>query len=365
MPYPVNYGGVFDLFHKLPALQSLGIAIHLHCFDYGRGEQPALNQYCASVNYYPRERSFKWRSLPHIVASRTNELLMQRLLQDDFPILMEGIHCTALLMDPRFKNRRCFVRLHNVEHAYYHDLYRSSGNLLRKMYYLRESALLKKYEWAVAGKATFFTVTEKDATQYRNMFGCKNAVHLPLFIPDWTVQTQPGIGSYCLYHGDLGVDSNLRVAKWLTKKIFAHIKVPLVIAGLHAPAWLQSLVNKFEHIRLVSDPAEAEMQDLIRDAHINIIPSFSATGIKIKLLNALFNGRHCLVNEATVAGTGLEHFCHIAASADHFRDLIAQLYQQPFREDEHAARKMVLEHMFNNAANAKKMADHIWPATIH
>ncbi len=47
------------------------------------------------------------------------------------------------------------------------------------------------------------------------------------------------------------------------------------------------------------------MTELIREAQINILPSFNTTGIKIKLLNAIFNGRHCLVNPAAIAGTGL------------------------------------------------------------
>ena len=58
------------------------------------------------------------------------------------------------------------------------------------------------------------------------------------------------------------------------------------------------------------------MQDLIGKAHINVLPSFNATGIKLKLVNALFNGRHCLVNEATAEGSGLESACFVAHDAD-------------------------------------------------
>ena len=40
VPYPVDYGGVFDLFYKIKALSEAGVKIHLHCFEYGRGQQP-------------------------------------------------------------------------------------------------------------------------------------------------------------------------------------------------------------------------------------------------------------------------------------------------------------------------------------
>ena len=82
VPYPADYGGVFDLYYKLPALQQQGVKIHLHCFEYGRGEQKALNQFCESVHYYQRMTGWKAFSLknPYIVSSRRDEDLFNRLL---------------------------------------------------------------------------------------------------------------------------------------------------------------------------------------------------------------------------------------------------------------------------------------------
>ncbi len=105
VPYPVDYGGVFDLFYKLPSLQKLGVHIHLHCFEYGRGEQKELEKYCLSVQYYKREKKLSFR-LPYIVSSRSNEQLMSCLLKDNHPILMEGIHCTYPLTDKRFQRQK-------------------------------------------------------------------------------------------------------------------------------------------------------------------------------------------------------------------------------------------------------------------
>jgi glycosyltransferase involved in cell wall biosynthesis len=360
VPYPVDYGGVFDLFYKLPALQHQGIKIHLHCFDYGRGHQPELNKYCETVHYYKRHKKNLFSSLPYIVFSRKNEDLLSNLLKDNYPVLMEGIHCTWLLNDDRFANRKCFVRLHNIEYEYYSDLAKVAGSPLHKVYYKRESTLLKKYEAHIAGKAVFISVSEKDVTTYRHEFDCENITYLPLFLPPWKVNAASGMGGYCLYQGDLGVEANEKMAEWLVKKVFADIDISLKIAGKNPPAKLQKLIGSYENINLIADPPEEVMQDLISKAHINIIPSFSNTGIKLKLLNALFNGRHCLVNNATVEGTGFEQLCHIANTTGHLKDLVAQLYYQPFREDELVARKMILEHHFNNEKNASRLIDLIW-----
>jgi hypothetical protein len=46
VPFPANYGGVIDVFHKIKTFNQLGVKVHLHCFEYGRGNQPELEQYC-------------------------------------------------------------------------------------------------------------------------------------------------------------------------------------------------------------------------------------------------------------------------------------------------------------------------------
>ena len=117
VPYPANYGGVIDVFYRVKALTEAGVKVHLHCFEYGRGEKEILKR-CHEVKYYKRDNSFaRQLSLtPYIVNSRRSEALVQDLLNDDYPILCEGLHTTAVLLDKRLKNRKIYVRAHNVEH---------------------------------------------------------------------------------------------------------------------------------------------------------------------------------------------------------------------------------------------------------
>jgi hypothetical protein len=361
VPYPVDYGGVFDLFHKLPALQQQGVKIHLHCFEYGRGEQPALNQYCESVHYYKRSEGIKGLSfkLPYIVSSRKNDELLNRLAEDNHPVLMEGIHCTYLLNDARFTNRKCFVRLHNVEHTYYKNLCHNSTSLFKRFYYLIESNLLQKYETAIADKAHFLAVIPKDAEAYRRL-GCRNIDYLPLFLPSWKVKSMEGNGTFCLYHGDLSVVENEKAATWLLDEVFEGLDIPFVVAGKNPSARLNTILENKNNTCIVANPKEQEMQDMIEKAHINIIPSFNNTGIKLKLINALFNGRHCLVNESTVKGTHLENACHIADDAASFKTRLQDLFHQPFTKNDIDVRHQLLDGMFNNEANAKRLVDLIW-----
>ncbi|GEO08569.1 hypothetical protein SAE01_10650 [Segetibacter aerophilus] len=224
---------------------------------------------------------------------------------------------------------------------------------------LWESYLLKRYEKKIVNKATFLTVTERDADLFKKL-GCKNATFVPLFLPDWKLDNRDGKGSFCLYHGDLSVAENEQAAIWLLEKVFNDLAIPFVVAGKNPPQNLIKLAHSKNSTCLIANPGEQEMQDLITKAHINIIPSYNSTGIKLKLLNALYNGRHCLVNEATIEGTGLEAACNIASTEQEFKNAITELYDNPFPTEEIQTRKQLLENVFNSRSNAIKIVEAVW-----
>lgn len=362
VPYPVDYGGVFDLFQKIASLSTAGIKIHLHCFEYGRGQQPALNGYCTEVHYYQRHEGHKGFShkLPYIVCSRSSQELLERLLQDDYPILLEGIHCTYLVNDERFRDRQVVLRLHNVEYQYYRQLYQSERSLWKRIYYRHESNLLHSYERRIAGKVKILAVSEKDCEQYRSEFGAPDIETLPVFLPFDEVRTREGTGCFCLYHGNLSVPENEQAVCWLLKNIFSALEFPLIISGKKPSARLIRAIGQHPMACLIADPSEDELQDLIAKAQVNILPSFNCTGIKLKLLNALYNGRHCLVNREMVEGTGLESVCHIADGAEAMRSKVIDLYARPIRPEEVEKRKEVLAGIYDKQKNLDQLLRSIW-----
>lgn len=362
VPYPADYGGVFDLFYKIKSLHSLGINIHLHCFEYGRGKQEELNKYCQTVNYYERKsflKGFSFR-LPFIVSSRANPSLLSNLLKDDYPVLLEGIHCTYFLYSGELKNRKVFVRLHNVEFEYYEELSKSASNIFKKNYFRLESFLLKKYENNIANKCSFIAVSEKDKETYQQKFEVRNIEYLPVFLPFSDVKSEEGSGNFCLYHGNLSVPENEKAALWLMKNVFNSLDIPFVVAGKNPSRHLETIAHKNENFCIVANLSEKEMDDLIRKAQVNILPSFNKTGIKIKLLNALFNGRYVVTNPSAVEKSNLESICEIADSASEFKKIITELFQKSFTQSEIDKRKKIVEGIYDNHANAVKLIQWIW-----
>jgi glycosyl transferase family 1 len=357
-PYPLDYGGAVDMYGKIRALHKHGVKIHLHYFDYKkRGDTEELKNYCDTIHPYKRKLGRKGFSFttPYIVSSRANEELASNLGKDNYPVILEGIHCTGILDSIHTGKRKILVRLHNDEHAYYRKLAVYETNLFKKLYCLNESRLLKKFQHQLPKDCLYVCVSKKDASTYTEKYGLPNVEFLPVFVCWSQVNSEQGVGNFCLYHGNLSVAENEKAACWLLDKVFTKIKVPFVIAGKNPSRRLSKWAHLCQHTCLVADPSEKEINDLVQKAHINILPSFNSTGIKLKLLHALYKGRHCVVNDAAVEGSDLEATCHIGNNANALASIISQLYHQPFGEEEIRLRTRILGEMFDNESHAKQI----------
>lgn len=359
VPYPANYGGVIDVFYRVKALSGAGVKVHLHCFEYGRGEAEVLAR-CHEVKYYKRDTSF-WKQFsrdPYVVASRRSEALAQDLLKDDYPILCEGLHTTAILSDPRFRNRRVFVRAHNVEHDYYRLLAESELPLWRRWYYRVEARKLKRYEPVLKNASGIFAITQADTDYFNRHYG--HAVLVPGFSAVSRVCSETGRGDYVLYHGNLSVAENRKAATWLVEHVFSALDVPCVVAGLNPPDNLKKLCERYAHVSLKANPGDAEMIDLIRNAQVNVLVTDQPTGLKLKLLNALYNGRFCLVNDDMVHGTALGRLCVVAEAPEQFINEIKRLMDEDFTEEAIDERDEALKGLYQNEKNAQSIIDSIF-----
>ncbi|MBQ3709927.1 MAG: glycosyltransferase [Bacteroidales bacterium] len=359
VPYPANYGGVIDVFYRVKALSEAGVKVHLHCFEYGRGEAEVFDR-CHEVKYYKRNTSF-WKHFhcePYVVASRRSEALVKDLLKDDYPILCEGLHTTAVLSDPRFKNRKIFVRAHNVEHDYYRLLADSEPTLWKRWFYRMESRKLRRYEPILQKAAGIFAITQADTDYFNEHYG--HAVLVPGFSALSRVCSETGRGDYVLYHGNLSVAENKKAAEWLIENVFSELNIPCVVAGLNPPESLRKLCGRYPHVSFKANPGDAEMIDLIRNAQINVMVTDQPTGLKLKLLNALYNGRFCLVNDDMVRGTALGSLCVVAEEPGQFVAEINRLMKEDFTEDDIAERDEALKELYQNDNNAQIIIDTIF-----
>jgi glycosyltransferase involved in cell wall biosynthesis len=341
-----------DVFYKLKALSSEGIKISLHAFAYGREVQPELESLCEKVYVYKRRTGFRSQlsSLPYIVQSRNLKQLLENLANQPGPILFEGQHCTAFLNHPALANRIKLVRAHNVEHEYYRGLFHQEKKWPRKLFFLAESIKLKNHEKKLYSHP-ILAISPSDYNYFST--NAKETHFLPLFIPANEPRCKPGLGKYALYHGDLSVNENVEAARFLITKTWKGLSIPLVLAGKDPRPVVRRLSHQNPLVKLVENPSATEMDQLIQDAQVIVLPTFQPTGMKLKLLNSLFAGRHCVANDKMIQDTGLEPLCHLANTPREIRSALEKLFKAPFTEQEINKRKEILLNAYSNKKNAR------------
>ncbi len=363
-PCPADHGAAIDMMNRIKAFHKKGIKIHLHYFKCNHcGASKELESYCQTIQSYERKDALDCLSLntPSFVNTRCNKTLVDNLNKDNHPVLLEGLHTTGIIGDISQNGRKICVRMHNEEAAHYRELARCTSNPARKTYYIAESVLTRKYTASLPDGCMYACMSSEDK-EYFEEKGLSQVQLIPGF-PDWqTVDCPTGVGSLCLFQGNLAEAENEKAALWLLCNVFNKVRVPFVIAGKNPSKSLEKAAGLCQNTCLVANPGEAEMTDLIQKAHINILPRLSkySTGAPMKLLHALFKGRHCVTTPAMVEGTTLKEACHIGTSAGSLAAIISQLYYLPFEEEEIKLRKNLLEETYNNDKNIGLFIDYLW-----
>lgn len=358
-PFPPVYGGVIEVFYKLRPLQQLGIAVHLHCFVNDIPQHnPDLDSVTEKVYYYRNSRhAFAFLSLlPFSVRSRDSRLLLDRLRETPAPILFEGLKTTywrarAALDAPQY------LRLHNLEQLYFDGLAQSENQLFKKLAYRMEALKYKRYERLIPGFDQTFALSVFENDQVQRMGGTSS--YIPVFHGNDTVAALEGVGKYALYHGDLRASDNRRVAERLIG-IFANIPdYELVIAsGPASASYIGRKIAAYPNITYESLRDFDHLKTLLAQAHLNLVFSYQRSGTKLKLLNALFHSRFCLINENVIDDARVAELCVFVDSDASLRQAIDQYRNQPYQD--YARRRALLETHMSDRVNARTLAQNIF-----
>lgn len=366
VPYPADYGGVIDVYYKAKALKEAGYGVVLHCFAYkGRGFRKELLTVADEVYIYKRNTCWLKRLgiMPYIVNSRKSKELLERLQKDDAPILFEGLHTCYYLSSPLLKNRKKFVRAHNVESDYYYYLSGTTISIKKKIFFLLESWRLKRYENILKSADIIFSITEKDRKYFATRFPGTEVKLLPCFhngADDIDPTLEKGSGKYLLYHGNLSVEENINAVYYLAERIIPRMPtVKWIIAGNNPPQELYDVVKELQNVTVVPNPSVKKMTKLITEANANVLITFQSTGIKLKLINALYKGGFCIVNDKMTESTGVGELCRITHSDSDLVNALNEVFGKKYGEEEEKKRLALLDKYYNNDINIRILTEAI------
>jgi len=362
IPYPATYGGAIDVYYRLRALHEAGVLITLHCTYKGAlTHYPELENICAEVFYYPRTISplALFSRLPLAVAGRPNSDILHNLLRDDAPILYEGLVSCGTIDAPELRNRKKYFRECNVEHDYYRALADASRSLRDKVYYRVEARRLRRFEQVLRHATGIFALAHQDEAHFRDAFPAIPTAYIPCFHAQSSLTCADGLGSAILYHGNLCVEENRLAADYIIRHIAPALPdLPFIIAGRYQGDHWQTPAP--ENVRFVFSPDADTMQRLIREAQLHLLLTFQPTGLKLKLLNVLYEGRHVVCNPDMVCGTELAALCHVEPTDDALIRACRTLYSTPFTADDILKRQTVLT-TFDNSPLVRLLCDTIFP----
>ena len=364
IPYPATYGGAIDVFFRIQSLAKLGVSITLHCFYKGElHHYPELESLCRDVYYYPRKTSWKqmlqWR--PYAVVSRTSANLLPRLLQDNDPILFEGLVSCALLDHPLLARRNKYVRECNIEHTYFHALGKDARSLGNKLYYYIDALRLRFFENKVRYATAIFSIAHQDEQHFLSHYPKLPVIYLPASHPNSQIIVPEGLGQYVLYHGNLDVAENYDAARIIACNIAPRLPdLQFIIAGRYHNHVLDGITQKLSNVQLLRNPDEQQMKELITDAQIHLLITQQATGLKLKLLNVLYQGRHVIVNDKMVTGTDVLPLCHLGHNIDELVALCRKYYTLPISNQERKLRAETLSAHYDNQTQGNKIIQYIF-----
>ncbi|MFP5470624.1 MAG: glycosyltransferase family 1 protein [Bacteroidia bacterium] len=312
VPYPANYGGVIDVFYKLQTLKKSGIDIIFHSFIYGKKSSKELESICQEVHYYQRNTSLlsHFSSLPYIVKSRSSKQLLSNLLSNDYPILFEGLHTTYCLNHPKLKSRKKIVRTHNIEHEYYYSLFSTEKNIIKKLFFYFEHLKLKSYESILKSANAIAAISERDKQHFSKRFS--NVQKIYPFHQNQEFLISENQHDFVLYHGNLSVSENIDAVAFLVENVFSKINEKVIIAGANPPNFLVKKIAKHQNITLIENPSHEKMFELKHGARAHILYSKTNSGLKLKLIDALFTAKNIIVNDKIIEREALKNACIVA-----------------------------------------------------
>lgn len=354
VPYPANYGGVMDVYHKIKALKDEGLSVALHCFHYGRSEQEELLNICREVHYYPRNTGLmsQLSATPYIVSSRNHPSLLNQLALDDAPILFEGLHTTYYLGHPKLEGRKTAVRVHNLEADYYKALSKQSQSLYKKSYYSIESRKLKYFDKRLAKADVLFCLSKQEQAYYRGIH--PDARYLPVFHPFKKRETSliDHISEEAIYFGNLAVEENIRAVEFLIE-LFSELNHSLKIAGRGAESDLVKKMAACRRVEYLGELSDSDLRRSIAESKVCCLPTPQSTGIKLKWVQALFQANEIVLNHKMLVDEQFKDFCRLAESKEDWQRQLLEAFSSTLEEERIRERIKIASESYDNQVSAK------------
>lgn len=291
-------------------------------------------------------------NLQRFMSPAVTERLVQTLKRNTFDVIhLESLYCAQYIpLLRKWSRARIVVRTHNVEYRIWQQLARHERNPLKQWYLNLLSERLKQHEPSILKQADgLIHITKEDDATFREMGVTVPSTALPIGLDLQQTMVQPA-AELALYHlGAMDWQPNVEGVEWFVNEAWPlihsrHPKLRCFLAGRHMPKHLLEASTE----RLVVRGEVSDAASFMQQANIAIIPLFSGSGLRVKIVEAMAHGKTVITTE--LGGTGIPYTAGtdllIADSAQAFADRIDMLIDRPEKVSQigRAARQLAERH---------------------
>ncbi len=294
------------------------------------------------------------------------ELKLKSLLEnEDFDIIQFETLQTLIFLKPEiFKNckAKIVLRSQNVEHEIWERVVSNTKFGFKKWYLNHLTKQLKSFEIEQFENVdALIAITERDLNLFKKLgfkgngqvtpIGLNAAKYLPNF---QSYEDNPNLS----FIGTLDWFPNIEGVNWFLKSVMPKINdIKLHIAGRNAP---ESLLNLDMNNVIVHGEVESSA-DFINKHSVMIVPLFSGSGMRVKILEGMALGRVILTTSLGVEGIAAEDGKHIfiANTEEEFIEKIDYIktHKDSLKVIGENAQAFI-ESEFDNLAIAKKLINY-------
>lgn len=231
-------------------------------------------------------------------------------------VWMESLYVTPYIPTIRmYSKAKIVLRAHNIEHKIWERVSRQTKHIVKKLYLKILSLQLKRYELKVANQVdAIATISSVDQAYYK-----LKDVRVPLITIPFGIDVKRISGlpvspkvENLFSLASMNWIPNLEGIQWFLNSVWMKIHtifpdMQLLIAGRHMPDSLRNVsYPQVEKIGEVPDAIE-----FMRSNGILIVPLFSGSGIRIKIIEAMSLGKIVITTSVGLEGVDAAHKQHV------------------------------------------------------
>lgn len=328
-PYPPKEGGpiamntivegLVDSGHKtkILAVNSFKYSVDINSIPDDYKEKTQIESIFLDLRIKPLDAflnlfTTKSYHVQRFISKEFEEKIVEILNKNTYDIIqLETLYITPYIdVIRKHTNAKIVLRAHNIEHLIWDRITQITKNPIKKVYLSHLSKTLKKYELEALDKFDgIAAITKTDADFFKKTGTKTPIVDIPFGINLNKFQLSDCEYEFpSLFHiGSMNWIPNEEGIDWFLNKVWdlINMKMPdlkFYLAGREMPDWL--INNKKTNVEVVGEVESA--QDFINSKVIMIVPLFSGSGIRIKIIEGMALGKAIISTKLGAEGIHYE-----------------------------------------------------------